>query len=138
MEAFFLEMLPVPPLTRDQVKLLERDNVVDPRALGFKDLGIQPTAVEAILPTYLGRFRRRNVPGRRSVMEGAGYGPCRTLPLRLHCKRLASAFRAALHRREHVTNVWPGLERRHGFRYLRFHERRAVSTDAQLAVVAEW
>ena len=57
-EAFFLEMLPVPPLTRDQVKLLERDNVVDPRALGFKDLGIQPTAVEAILPTYLGRFRR--------------------------------------------------------------------------------
>jgi uncharacterized protein YbjT (DUF2867 family) len=58
-EAFFLEMLPVPPLTRDQVKLLERDNVVDPRALGFKDLGIQPTAVEAILPTYLGRFRRR-------------------------------------------------------------------------------
>ena len=57
-EAFFLEMLPVPPLTRDQVKLLERDNVVDPRALGFKDLGIQPTAVEAILPAYLGRFRR--------------------------------------------------------------------------------
>jgi uncharacterized protein YbjT (DUF2867 family) len=64
MEAFFLEMLPVPPLTRDQVRLLERDNVVDPRALGFADLGIQPTAVEAILPTYLGRFRRRNVPAR--------------------------------------------------------------------------
>jgi NADH dehydrogenase len=63
-EAFFLEKLPVPPLTRDQVKLLERDNVVDPRALTFKDLGIQPTAVEAIIPTYLGRFRRRGVPVR--------------------------------------------------------------------------
>jgi NADH dehydrogenase len=61
-EAFFLEKLPVPPLTRDQVKLLERDNVVDPRALGFKDLGIQPTAVEAIIPTYLGRYRRRSIP----------------------------------------------------------------------------
>jgi uncharacterized protein YbjT (DUF2867 family) len=65
-EALFLELLPVPPLTRDQVKLLGRDNVVDARALTFKDLGIQPTAVEAILPTYLGRFRRRNVSARRT------------------------------------------------------------------------
>lgn len=59
-EAFFLEFLPVPPLTRDQVKLLERDNVVDPAALSLKDLGIQPTGAEAILPTYLGRFRPAN------------------------------------------------------------------------------
>jgi uncharacterized protein YbjT (DUF2867 family) len=56
-EAAFLELLPVPPLTRDQVELLKRDNVVAPGALGLADLGIQPTAVEAILPTYLDRFR---------------------------------------------------------------------------------
>ena len=62
LEAVFLEMLPVPPLTRDQVKLLGRDNVVDPAALSFKDLGIQPTGVEAILPTYLSRFRPGNKP----------------------------------------------------------------------------
>ncbi|MBK8174944.1 MAG: complex I NDUFA9 subunit family protein [Rhodospirillales bacterium] len=56
-QAFFLEALPVPPLTRDQIKLLGRDNVVDPNALSFGDLGIEPTAVEVILPTYLSRYR---------------------------------------------------------------------------------
>lgn len=64
LEAVFLEMLPVPPLTRDQVKLLGRDNIVDPGALSFKDLGIQPTGVEAVLPTYLSRFRPGNRPVR--------------------------------------------------------------------------
>ena len=59
-EAFFLEMLPVPPLTRDQVNLLRRDNIVNPGALSLKDLGIQPTSVEAVLPTYLGRFGPAN------------------------------------------------------------------------------
>ena len=66
-EAVFLEMLPVPPLTRDQVKLLGRDNIVDPGALSFKDLGIQPTGVEAVLPTYLSRFRPGNRPVRGMV-----------------------------------------------------------------------
>ncbi|MGF1640005.1 MAG: complex I NDUFA9 subunit family protein [Rhodospirillales bacterium] len=56
-EAWFLEKLPVPPLTRDQVKLLQRDNVVSADALTLADLGLQPTAVEAILPTYLHRYR---------------------------------------------------------------------------------
>jgi NADH dehydrogenase len=46
-----------PPLTADQVKLLKRDNVVGPQALGFKELGITPTALEPILPTYLDRYR---------------------------------------------------------------------------------
>jgi uncharacterized protein YbjT (DUF2867 family) len=59
-EAFFLERLPVPPLTRDQVNLLRRDNVVNPGALSLKDLGIQPTSVETVLPTYLGRFAPAN------------------------------------------------------------------------------
>jgi uncharacterized protein YbjT (DUF2867 family) len=58
LQAAFLEWLPVPPLTRDQVSLLQRDNVVSAGALTLADLGIAPTTVEAILPTYLDRYRR--------------------------------------------------------------------------------
>ena len=47
-----------PMLTVDQVRLLERDNVVTPGARGFAELGIQPTAMEAILETYLYAYRR--------------------------------------------------------------------------------
>ena len=46
-----------PALTADQVKLLKRDNVVGPQAAGFKELGMVPTALEPILPTYLDRYR---------------------------------------------------------------------------------
>ena len=58
MKAWFLEKLPVPPLTRDQVTLLETDNVCSVN--GLPELGIRPTAVEAIIPTYLDRFRKGN------------------------------------------------------------------------------
>ncbi len=44
-------------LTRDQVKNLARDNVVAPGARTLADLGIRPTAMEAVLPEYLWRFR---------------------------------------------------------------------------------
>ena len=37
--------------------VLKRDNVVGAQALGFKELGISPTAVEPILPTYLDLYR---------------------------------------------------------------------------------
>ncbi|MCH7888598.1 MAG: complex I NDUFA9 subunit family protein [Proteobacteria bacterium] len=57
-QARFLEVLPKPPLTRDQVKMLTRDNVVGAKALGLAALGIEPTAVEAVVPSYLGRYRR--------------------------------------------------------------------------------
>lgn len=45
------------PLTRDQVKLLRKDNVVSEGAKGFADLGITPTSAEAVVPDYLWRFR---------------------------------------------------------------------------------
>lgn len=57
-QAFFLELLPKPLLTRDQVTMLRRDNVVGNDALGFADLAVTPTAVEAIVPGYLDRFAR--------------------------------------------------------------------------------
>jgi NADH dehydrogenase len=57
LQAFFLQFLPVPPLTPDQVKLLATDNVVAAGALTLADLGIAAQAVEAIVPTYLERFR---------------------------------------------------------------------------------
>lgn len=47
-----------PMLTADQVTLLETDNVVSPGAAGLADLGIQPTGVDAITPSYLWRYRK--------------------------------------------------------------------------------
>ena len=49
--------LVTPPVTRDQVANLAVDNVVSDGAKGFADLGITPTAMMAVLPDYLWRFR---------------------------------------------------------------------------------
>ncbi len=67
MQAFFFEFLPNPPLTRDQLRQLRTDNVVSPEALSFADLGIAPTALDVVLPTYLKRYRRGGRLGRMSV-----------------------------------------------------------------------
>jgi uncharacterized protein YbjT (DUF2867 family) len=53
--ASLLALLPNPPLSRDQVTLVKRDNVVNDGVATFADLGIEPTPAEMILPTYLGR-----------------------------------------------------------------------------------
>ena len=44
-------------ITRDQVRLLRRDNVVGPGARGLADLGVAPTAMETVLPEYLYPYR---------------------------------------------------------------------------------
>ena len=63
MKAFFLQMLPNPILTVDQCRSLAIDNVVSQEAIAegrtLEGLGLTATAVQTILPTYLGRFRRR-------------------------------------------------------------------------------
>jgi uncharacterized protein YbjT (DUF2867 family) len=55
--------LPGKPLTADQVRMLQFDNVVSERAKEegrtLPGLGIDPTALEIVLPTYLARFRER-------------------------------------------------------------------------------
>ncbi len=45
------------PVTKDQVISLKYDNVVGPDARGLADLGVEATAMESILPSYLWRFR---------------------------------------------------------------------------------
>ena len=57
-EAFFLELLPNPLLTRDQVRLLRQDAIAAPGVPGLAELGIAPTVLELILPAYLERYRR--------------------------------------------------------------------------------
>ena len=47
------EMLPSPPLTRNQVELMQVDNVSSPEMPGFGQLGISPHCVEEILQQML-------------------------------------------------------------------------------------
>ena len=51
--AAVLTLHPDPQLTRDQVKLMKRDNVVGGQALSLEDLGIRPISIEEVLPTYI-------------------------------------------------------------------------------------
>jgi NADH dehydrogenase len=57
LSAAFLQQLPNPPLTVDQVRLLAVDNVVAPGSPGLAELGVKPTSAELILPSYLARYR---------------------------------------------------------------------------------
>lgn len=61
MQGAILGMLPNPLLTTDQVKMLEHDNVVSDAAQSegrtLEAIGVSGSSVEAILPTYLWRFR---------------------------------------------------------------------------------
>ena len=57
MGALVTGLLPNPPLTTDQVRLLAKDNVVTSDAATLSDLDIVATPVASILPSYLARFR---------------------------------------------------------------------------------
>jgi NADH dehydrogenase len=62
LQAWFLQFMPTPLLTPDQVELLRSDNVVSQTAIAegrtIEALGIEPAALEAIVPSYLWRFRK--------------------------------------------------------------------------------
>ncbi|HXP31746.1 MAG TPA: complex I NDUFA9 subunit family protein [Stellaceae bacterium] len=62
LNALVVERLPHPLITRDQLRMLKRDNVVAPGAPGLAELGITPTAMELVLPFYLDRFRHGGRP----------------------------------------------------------------------------
>lgn len=63
LQAAFLQWLPTPPLTVDQVRLLESDNVVSDAAIKagrtLHGLGIEPVPVASVVPDYLEQFRPR-------------------------------------------------------------------------------
>lgn len=56
-----MQYMPGSPLTADQVELLKKDNVVSEAAISerrtLSGIGIEPTTLAAILPSYLDRFR---------------------------------------------------------------------------------
>jgi len=56
-QSYFLQMLPNPLLTPDQVELLKHHNIVSGDYLILKDLGITGTSIQSILPKYIYRFR---------------------------------------------------------------------------------
>lgn len=61
-QATILQYFPKPLLTPDQVELLRVDNVVSDAAKTemrtLQGLGIEPETIEAIVPSYLWRFRK--------------------------------------------------------------------------------
>jgi uncharacterized protein YbjT (DUF2867 family) len=63
LQGAFLQWLPKPPLTVDQVRLLQTDNVVSDAAINagrtLEGLGIEPVAVASVVPDYLEQFRPR-------------------------------------------------------------------------------
>ena len=71
MQARILQYLPKPPLTPDQIELLRVDNVVsqlaEEQGRTLPALGIDPTAIEVIVPSYLWRFRKTGQFRVRSV-----------------------------------------------------------------------
>ncbi len=63
LQGAFLQWLPSPLLTVDQVRMLERDNVVSEEAKRagrtLEGLGIEPVAIESVVPEYLEQYRPR-------------------------------------------------------------------------------
>ncbi len=69
LQATILERLPGKLLTRDQLAMLARDNVVAPGVPGLAELGIVATPIDLVVPTYLRRYRPGG--GRRPIAPTA-------------------------------------------------------------------
>jgi len=75
LQALVLQLLPTPPLTPDQLRALCVDNVVCDAAIAegrtLEGFGIVPTSTDAILPSYLARFRKRGQfePGAEPIAQ---------------------------------------------------------------------
>jgi NADH dehydrogenase len=63
LQGAFLQLLPKPLLTVDQVRMLETDNVVSEEAKRanhtLEGLGVEPIAIESVVPDYLEQYRPR-------------------------------------------------------------------------------
>lgn len=56
-QSYFLQMMPSPLLTPDQVEMLKYNNTVSGKHSTLKDLGITGTTIQSVLPKYIYRFR---------------------------------------------------------------------------------
>jgi len=56
-QSYFLQMMPSPILTPDQVELLKYDNIISGDLPTLKDLSITGTTIQSILPKYIYRYR---------------------------------------------------------------------------------
>jgi NADH dehydrogenase len=56
--ASLMASIPFSGLTKDQLLMLERDNVANPALPGLAELGILPTPIELVVPSYLAQFRK--------------------------------------------------------------------------------
>ena len=56
-QSYFLQFMPNPLLTPDQVEMLKYDSVISGNYPTLKNLGIDPTSIQTILPKYIYRFR---------------------------------------------------------------------------------
>ena len=56
-QSYFLQMMPTPLLTPDQVEMLKYDNVVSGEYKTLKHMKIQSTTIQSILPKYIYRFK---------------------------------------------------------------------------------
>jgi len=63
--------LPGAPLTRDQWKMLQRDNLPSAGAQGLEAFGIEPTALGAVAPEWLQRFREGGRWSANAVQQAA-------------------------------------------------------------------
>ena len=58
-QARFAELLPTPPITRDQVTLLKYDNVLSGEFPTMEALGVTATSVDSVVPEYLEHYKKR-------------------------------------------------------------------------------
>ena len=56
--ARLMAAIPFSGLTADQLLMLKRDNVADPAMPGLAELGIMPTPIDLVVPSYLARYRK--------------------------------------------------------------------------------
>jgi NADH dehydrogenase len=63
--------LPGAPLSRDQWKMLQRDNMPGAKSKGLEAFGIEPTALGSVAPQWLVRFRPGGRWAARAVQQGA-------------------------------------------------------------------
>ena len=57
LQSYFLQMMPNPLLTSDQVDMLKYNNIVSGEYPTLEDLGIRGKTIQSILPKYIYRFR---------------------------------------------------------------------------------